>query len=418
MSLLMEALKRAEQAKRQAERSTTTEGQSGGAGPQDGQTTHLELLEEDLAGIADPRPAPARAATPRAESGPATAAPADGGARQRQAAQNVFTAKQPAERSSFPMLVGIGSLLAITGIAAYFWWQLQPRNPGLAPAPDAVPVAAPQAAVSPPASPPPSAPATAREHSPVPVMSSLAAAPAASDSRARPKAPPSSSPATVSPRAPAGEPGGAEKARPSTETRVPIRVSRGGRQVDPDLAAGYRRFQAGDLSGARKSYEQALRNDPRSVDALNGLAAISAREGGSVEAQQYYLRALEADPQDATAQSALTLLGESGDPVQTESRLKLLLARQPDAHAARFALGNLYASQRQWHEAQQAYFDAHTAEPENPDYLFNLAVSLDQLNQPRLALEFYGKALAAASGRPAAFPRDQAESRVRELGVQ
>jgi hypothetical protein len=40
------------------------------------------------------------------------------------------------------------------------------------------------------------------------------------------------------------------------------------------------------------------------------------------------------------------------------------------------------------------------------------------LNQPRLALEFYRKALVAASGRPAAFPRDQAESRVRELGVQ
>lgn len=200
--------------------------------------------------------------------------------------------------------------------------------------------------------------------------------------------------------------------------QVPIRVSRGVQQVDPDLSAGYRRFQAGDLSGARKSYEQALRNDPRNVDALNGLAAISAHEGRSAEAQQYYLRALEADPQDATAQSALTLLGESGDPVQTESRLKLLLARQPDAHAARFALGNLYASQRQWHEAQQAYFDAHAADPENPDYLFNLAVSLDQLNQPRLALEFYRKALVAASGRPAAYPRDQAESRVRELGVQ
>jgi Tfp pilus assembly protein PilF len=416
MSLLMEALKRAEQAKRQAERSAKPEGDGPGTATAAGRagTTHLELLDEDLAGIAVARPAPARS-----EPRPTTVSAPDGSARQRQVAQNVFAAKQPVTaRSAFPLLVGIGSAVALAGIAGYFWWQLQPRNPGLALAPGAVPVATPQTSAAAPAA----LPAAARpDRVPAPAAAPAVAGPdtpvAAPDKPVKEKSQPRAT--AIAPRKPAAETRGADRPQqPAADAQMPIRVSRGVKQVNPDLAAGYRQFQAGDLSGARRSYEQALRSDPRSVDALNGLAAVAAREGRGAEAQQYYLRALEADPQDTTAQSALALMGESGDPVQTESRLKLLLARQPDAHAARFALGNLYASQRQWREAQQAYFDAHAADPENPDYLFNLAVSLDQLSQPRLALEFYRKALVAASGRPAAFPRDQAESRVRELGVQ
>ena len=40
-------------------------------------------------------------------------------------------------------------------------------------------------------------------------------------------------------------------------------------------------------------------------------------------------------------------------------------------------LGNLYADQSQWAPAQQAYFQAHHLEPDNPDYAYNLAVGLD-----------------------------------------
>ena len=42
-------------------------------------------------------------------------------------------------------------------------------------------------------------------------------------------------------------------------------------------------------------------------------------------------------------------------------------------------------------------------------------VSLDQLHQAKLAGQYYRQALAAAEGRPAAFDREQAASRLREL---
>jgi len=78
-------------------------------------------------------------------------------------------------------------------------------------------------------------------------------------------------------------------------------------------------------------------------------------------------------------------------------------------------LGNAYARQARWSEAQQAYFSAHGGDSAHPDYAYNLAISLDHLQQGRLALEFYRRALQLAGQRPAAFERARAEQRIGEL---
>jgi tetratricopeptide (TPR) repeat protein len=132
-------------------------------------------------------------------------------------------------------------------------------------------------------------------------------------------------------------------------------------------------------------------------------------------AEARYARVLEIDPRDPYAQAGMVTLRGRSDPVQAESRLKGLLATQPDANFLNFTLGNQYAAQSRWSEAQAAYFKAYTTDPDNPDFAYNLAVSLDQLRQPQLALEYYRKALAAAANRSAAFQRGQVESRIREL---
>jgi uncharacterized protein HemY len=92
-----------------------------------------------------------------------------------------------------------------------------------------------------------------------------------------------------------------------------------------------------------------------------------------------------------------------------------MIASQPDQPFLHFALGNVYAGQSRWPEAQRAYFKAYSGDPENPDYLFNLAVSLDQLHQGKLAMQYYNQAMAAASQRPAGFDKGQAANRLREL---
>ena len=98
-----------------------------------------------------------------------------------------------------------------------------------------------------------------------------------------------------------------------------------------------------------------------------------------------------------------------------ESRIKNRLASQPDAAALHFALGNNYAAGARWAEAQQAYFDAHRLDAQNPDYAYNLAISLDHLNQDRQALIYYERALTLGSLRASQFKPNEVRDRVQEL---
>jgi tetratricopeptide (TPR) repeat protein len=106
------------------------------------------------------------------------------------------------------------------------------------------------------------------------------------------------------------------------------------------------------------------------------------------------------------------------DPAASETRLKQLLSREPSAFL-HFVLGNLFGEQSSWSQAQQAYFQAHHLEPDNPDYAYNLAVALDHLRQSKLALEFYRRAerLAAIKGR-ANFEPSSARTRISSLSSQ
>jgi uncharacterized protein HemY len=181
------------------------------------------------------------------------------------------------------------------------------------------------------------------------------------------------------------------------------------------LQQAYDAFNNGELALARSAWMKLLQTDPKNTDALHGLAAIAQQHRQADQATDYYLRALEADPKDALALSGLIALRGHADPQQTESQLKTLLAEQPDSPFLNFALGNLYTRTARWADAQQAYFKAHAADAGNPDYSFNLAVSLDQLHQPRLAAQYYNQALDATAQRPAGFDPTQVAARLKIL---
>ena len=108
---------------------------------------------------------------------------------------------------------------------------------------------------------------------------------------------------------------------------------------------------------------------------------------------------VDLDPKNAVAQAGLASLAGASDPAAAQARLKQLLASQSadsgnpeQAAALHFALGNLYAGQSRWSDAEQAYFQAQRLAPDNPDYAFNLAVSLDHLFQAKPALMYYQRA--------------------------
>lgn len=186
--------------------------------------------------------------------------------------------------------------------------------------------------------------------------------------------------------------------------------------VSPALLLAYQAFNAGDDATAQRHYRQVLQGDIRNVDALLGMAAIATRQGRNNDAVGWYGKVLEVEPRNSVAQAAMiSTLGQT-DPVGSESRIKSLLAQQPEAAHLYAALGNLYAEQSQWPSAQQAYFQAHHFDPNNAEYAFNLGVSLDQLNKPALALQYYKRALELLpKAGTSAIDRTQLESRIAQL---
>lgn len=220
------------------------------------------------------------------------------------------------------------------------------------------------------------------------------------------------------PKAPAAA--ASQKPEPGS-SRNAVVVSRGNPApptVNPLLAEAYTALQGGRLDTAQRLYVQLVRAEPKNIDALLGLAAISLQEQRTEDASRYYLQILELDPRHALAQSGLIGLMGRADPLAAESRLKQLISREPSAFLY-FTLGNLYADQSLWAQAQQAYFQAHHLEPNNPDYAYNLAVGLEHLSQPKLALGFYRRAVQLASARGHAnFNSAQAQERISKLATQ
>jgi tetratricopeptide (TPR) repeat protein len=196
--------------------------------------------------------------------------------------------------------------------------------------------------------------------------------------------------------------------------------------IDPTLLAAYQAFSRGDDAAAQKQYRQVLQADVRNIDALLGMAAIALRQGRYADANGWYQKVLEIEPRNSTALSALAnaQIGNDAtgsnaagsDFAATESRIKNLLAQQPEAANLHAALGNVYAAQNQWPLAQAAYFDASRFAPNSADYAFNLAVSLDQLGKSELALAQYQRALSLLNNSGASnLDRTQLEARIQAL---
>lgn len=452
MSLLMDALKKAELAKREghgqgglSSSPQTTETPSAGltlesipasapATPSQTHTStqadqspdylphlpsHLESLDdaflaemETAARRTPPVSGGATSASSRPRTQAATAQPAF--KTEPSTAQNLFAAKQPApavRNKNFALLLGSLTTLAVIAIGIYFWWQLQPHTP--------------QAAAIPPHE-------AQLTHSPTPAPAPVAVLPAPTFPQSAPLAAnpttanddddsPIEKPQSVlrAHRQPSQNfrPGAGDVIDTSDTARAnnSVHLTKAPQQVNPSLLRGFEAFNRGDLASAHAEYTRALQSDPRNTDALHGLAAIAQKQGHWDQAAWGYQKILEVNPQDAVALAALINIRSQADPAMAETRLKTLVTAQPELAAPAFSLGNLYARQGRWSEAQQAYFQAYSAEPGNPDILYNLAISLEHMRQSKLAVQYYGQAIAAAKTHPANFDNTQAATRMQAL---
>lgn len=190
-------------------------------------------------------------------------------------------------------------------------------------------------------------------------------------------------------------------------------------EVNADLADAYGALKKADYARARSLYAKLVQADPMNIDSQLGIATVFARQGDSIAAATHYRAVLALDPRNGTALAGLLALrnSRSDSSPALEVELRTLIGRNPDTSSLRFSLGNLYASERRWVEAQQAYFEAYRLESDNADYAYNLAVSLDHLKQAKLALDYYQKALARLPKSGGQFEASAVVRRIKELSA-
>ena len=413
MSLLIKALQKAEKSKEDAATTDTAATESAElelAPHHDDIDPEFSLAEES--GFSEPIPP----LTPPPAAKPAATVPER--SVEREAAANLFRARteavsDPAGRRAFWLGLGGLALLLLAGIGFYFYLAglQQPELVAVSPAP-ARPIATTAAPPAPPAAPvatpeaPPAEPAT----SPAPPAN---IAEPASTKPAKPTEPVlETKPATTT--SPTAKP---SNKKPDAEDSA-VNVTRN-RNSEPAInataMAAYQAYMAGDDGAASRLYRQLLQSEPRNVDALLGLAATAARQENTDEAARHYMRVLELEPRNSVAQAGIIALVGQADPVAAESRLKSLLAQQPDAAYLHAALGGVYAEQNQWPSAQQAYFQAFRLDPASAEYAFNLAVSLDQMSKPDLALDYYQRSRELLPKQGGAVDRSGLDTRISQL---
>jgi len=403
MSLLIKALQKAEQGKNSDDKSTTS----------------------NLGSALELTPIEAGVKTGGADDGIASSQPQT----TQQAAASMFSAKNNNATSSgskVPLILAGMGLLLLSLIGGGFYLYLQSlQKPELVMARSAAKPATPPSVANPPAvSPTPVETSTPVQEvkpvEPVPHPAEIFEKPATDDAvktkkeLIAPAEQPQAEPRTKTGRSKQlafGDPLPA-----SEDAKVKVTRNNPGPGVNPVLLSAYQAFNAGDDVTAQELYRQVLQGDVRNVDALLGMAAIAARQNRSEDALGWYGKVLEVEPRNTVAQVAFVNVLAQTDPVGSESRIKNLLVQQPEAAYLHAALGSIYADQSQWSQAQQAYFQAYHFDPNNAEYAFNLAVSLDQLGKSSLALQYYKNALELLSKSGTThIDRARLESRIGQL---
>ena len=206
--------------------------------------------------------------------------------------------------------------------------------------------------------------------------------------------------------APAAEP------TQTTPAPSPIKITTIKPAINPAIERGYEAFNSGNYDAARIEYEQALVDEPKNGDILISLAIISVKNGQLNQAKKYYQSAIDINPKDALAVAGMIALQRQDD---AESNLQSIISEQPSSAIPHFVLGNTYAQQNRWADAQQEYFKAYIVDRNNPDIIYNLAISLDKLKQPTLALKYYNEALGAAENNIFNFNKSAAITRIKVL---
>jgi tetratricopeptide (TPR) repeat protein len=204
----------------------------------------------------------------------------------------------------------------------------------------------------------------------------------------------------------------------NSDKKVNIAPSMDGVERNKLLLQAQSFYKASSYAEAESLYRQVLVRNPTNIDALHGLALVAVASGRYKLAVATYLQILDYYPSDSVAIADLANLHNISNQNMYELEAALKKAIGDNAvwdSRLYFSLGNLYASNDRWLDAQEAYFEAHSRELRNPDYSYNLAVVLDYLAKSELAINYYELSLKLSKNSVIGFDANQVKARINKL---
>ncbi len=146
----------------------------------------------------------------------------------------------------------------------------------------------------------------------------------------------------------------------------------------------------GHIEAATTLYENILRLDRNNQDALFGLASILHQSGVMLEAKKIYIKILSANPANELAlNNFLSLLGEEDSFEVTILELQKLEAINHHMAIIPAQIAMIYLKQQNMQMAMEYLYKAHSLDPDNSSYKYNLAILLDQNDKTTEAIKFY-----------------------------
>jgi tetratricopeptide (TPR) repeat protein len=174
------------------------------------------------------------------------------------------------------------------------------------------------------------------------------------------------------------------------------------------LSYGALFFQRGYLDQAEASFQQALRDDPSSAEALYGIGSVYLNQNKNSAARESFERAvkLEANYPDTLpdAWNNLGVIATREGRVDDAVPCFLEALRLNPHHLLSLDnLGNAYRSQKRWDDARKVLERALEVAPQDPEANYSLGMVFTQTDDTNKAYEYLQRALHARPVYPEAL---------------
>ena len=174
------------------------------------------------------------------------------------------------------------------------------------------------------------------------------------------------------------------------------------------LSSGALFFQRGYLDQAEVSFQQALRDDPSSAEALYGIGSVYLNQGKNAAAREMFERCVKLRPNyPGTLPDAWNNLGvlatREGNIPQSIDCFRHALQLSPNHLLSLDNLGNAYRVEKLWNDAREVLERALALVPDDAEANYSLGMVFAQTGDNAKAYDHLQRALTARPAYPEAL---------------